>query len=391
MRRRGVWRVAAGNGGPWFGWRRWCGCLLAVCLSGCGHYIERERETGYRGAARLNPFLAAERFLRDTEWEVVAERRWPDLGVGDAMVMMPAGMLSAEGLMRDAGEWVEQGGHLVCLFDHADSRRDDWLTGLTIPEDELPAVLVEWLRGRGVTMPTGGEGKKAAKVDARVVRVDDEAFEVTRTGGGKFVVTADGVEAKPRAFVSMECGRGRLTLVGDARVFRNRWIGEADNAALLGELAAVSREGVIRIVQGTGVSFWALVWRHGWTVVIGVVALTVVWLWRSMPRFGPRAELAVADDRRSYLRHLAAVGGFFWRLDRGAGLLAPLRGEVIERLQRRHAAAGGKVDGDIFALAEAISGVPRERAQRALTDTGRADPARFTRMTADLQQMLNTL
>jgi hypothetical protein len=391
------------QGGAVAGWLRagewlvrWGVGLLAVLLVGCGHYVEREQEVGYRGAARLNPYLAAERFLERLDREVAAERSWPDLGYGDAMVVMPAAMLSAEGFVRQAGEWVNNGGHLVCLFDHADTGFNDWHEGLRLTgfEEETPAVWVEWLKQHGVTLAEGREAGKAAGFDKRVVRLDDEAFEVSKAGAGKFMLEDDhagGGSGKARTFVSLPCGRGRVTLVADARMFRNRWIGEAEHAALLGELAAVSRDGTIRFVLGSGVSFWAMVWRHAWQVVAGLLAVTAVWLWRWMPRFGPRAELVAPDERRDYLRHLAAVGGFFWRLDRGAGLLGPLRAEVIERLQRRFTAAGGKAGEDIFALAETISGVPRDRAQRALTDTTRPDPARFTHMTADLQQMLNTL
>ena len=130
--------------------------------------------------------------------------------------------------------------------------------------------------------------------------------------------------------------------------------------------------------------FWSLV------VIVGLLVVVAVWLWRALPRFGPLQVETRIDDWRDYRRHLEAVGGFLWRHDRGHSLLEPLRRDVQERLQRRRAAAGAQA-ADIFGLAESISAIPGERVRRALTATGEPDPAAFTRITSDLQQLLRTL
>ena len=370
--------------------KRWLAgvCLLAVAVAGCGRYVERERATGHRGAARLNPFLAAESFLAELGHPVASGRSWPSPGHGDAMLVMPAGMLAAEGLVREAQSWVRQGGHLVCLFAHAGADSNDWRMDHGEAE-KPPEVLLAWLKEAGVRVRT--EAGVSASLGRRVVTAGGEVFEISRPGPGAFLLGgARGDAVKARSVASLPCGKGRLTLVGDARVFRNRFIGEAENASLLAHLADLSRGGLIRFVRGSGVSFWSMLWRNGWPGIIGVLAWVVVWLWRSLARFGPTEEEVAPDGRRDQVRHLEATGGFLWRLDRGHGLLGPLRGEVVERLQRRRAAAGKSGD-DIFALAAAISGLPRDRVWQALVAPPTADQALFTCITTDLQQLLNTL
>lgn len=355
----------------------------------CGRYVERERETGHRGEARLNPFLAAERFLAALGHQVESSRRWPSPDEADAMLVVPAAMLGAEGFVREAAAWVGGGGHLVCLFAHGDRNTGDWRLAEDAATVDLPGPLREWLREEaGVEVRTTG----LAGSGRRVIVVAGEAFEVTRTGWRRFEggPGLDGDGGVVRSVASWRRGEGRVTLVSDARVFRNRFLGEAENASLLAWLAELSREGATVFVHGSGVSIWQLLWRHGWPAITGLVGWLGLVLWRWTARFGPCDEGLAVDERRDYTRHLRAVGGFYWRFDRGAGLLGRLREEAGERLQRRRAAAGGTGD-DLFALAEAISGVPRERVQLAMSGVARPDPADFTRVTADLQQLLKTL
>jgi len=359
------------------------GIAGVLLLGGCGNYDEVEREIGHRGAARLNPFLAAERFLAEIGRECRVERGWPQLDRSVGLVFMPAGMLEARGYVDEVRDWVADGGHLVCLFAWSSSARDDWRSGQ--PPPQAPSgPLADWIDECGWTMD--GEGEPVGDQSERWDFMGGEfAIEQVRTR--RFMPAAG--DGAARAFVSEYYGDGRLTLVGDARPFRNRYLGEGDHAPLLAGLAAVSRPGPAVIVLGTGVSFWRLLWANGWTVLIPLVLLALVWLWRALPRFGPVAVLSAIDERRDYRRHLDAVGGFFWRLRRSESLLVPLRREVAERLQRRRAAAGQ--DADVDELAETISGVPKDRVRAALEGKPGHDAATFTRVTADLQRLMKSL
>ena len=375
-------------------WRRGACLAVALLAAGCGGYRKVEVEVGHRGAARLDPFLAAGRFLTATGRVVRVERRWPRPDGAIGVLVVPASMLEARGYVDEVRGWVAGGGHVVCLFGWASAARSDWGPG------ERPvrpsAALAGWLREAGweVRVPAGGaarelrQGGKGGDVGRRGRwRFEGQRFEVTHAGERCFVPVGGGGGA--RSFVSAPYGGGRLTLVADARPFRNRRLGEADHAPLLAALAAASGPGAVVIVLGTDVSFWRLAWAAGWPALVGLVALAAAWLWRALPRFGALEADARVDDWRDYRRHLDAVGGFLWRIDRGRQLLAPLRREVLERLGRRRLAAGPDVD--LHDLAATISGVPRARVGHALSDTPPADPAGFAGAAADLQQMLERL
>ena len=363
-----------------------CCCLLLA--AGCGGYDEIKREVGHKGEARIDPYLAGQRFLAELGFEVRRERRWPALDGGDAMVLLPASMVEGRGTVGQLQRWVSGGGHLVCLFDRASSAHNDWAE-IRVAEPPPPAAMVEWMEGLGVDFDRDAGELESAGAEEWMVD-GSEGYRIEQSGAPRFVWQAGGGEEPAESFVSLLIGDGRLTLVADARPLRNRYIGDADHALLLAALARASRPGAVVFVVGGEVSFWGLLWSSGWPVIVALLAVIAIWLWRTLPRFGPLKVETRIDDWRDYRRHLEAVGGFLWRHDRGRSLLDPLRQEVLERLQRRRAAAGAQA-GDVFELAESISKVPAERVRQALGEAGRPDPAGFTRITSDLQQLLQSL
>jgi hypothetical protein len=392
--------------------------LLAGC--GGGGYREVERETGYKGKARLDPFLAAERCLERLGGDVEVDRSWPKLDRSIGVVMIPASMLEARGYVEELRRWVAEGGQLVCLFSWASAAQNEWRGHVDDPV-EPSAAMAEWMEDVGwrvvsgegfvdeeLKMIVGGSGddEKSAKPERETEEwmLDGMSFRVEKFGravfepvGGESWRAAEageddaeddgGENMGKQRFASAYYGDGRLVLVADARPFRNRYIGDADHAALLEALADAARAGRMTIVLGTEVSFWRLLWANGWTVLVALGALVLVWLWRSLPRFGPLEASVRVDDWRDYRRHLDAVGGFFWRTDRGQSLLAPLRRKVMERLRRRRAAAGA--EADLIGLAATIADVPEERVREALDGAARHDAASFTRVTGDLQRLLD--
>ncbi len=116
---------------------------LLVLLCACeGHWEEVEKVTGYRGKARVNPFLAAERVLDDLGHE--AERKlylskMPDY---DAVMFLSAEGGLSEGRTKQVLDWVDSGGHLVYCLGGTRSYNDH-ATGLELGMRVLNEVLVE--------------------------------------------------------------------------------------------------------------------------------------------------------------------------------------------------------------------------------------------------------
>ncbi|MCW1886277.1 hypothetical protein OKA04_16185 [Luteolibacter flavescens] len=354
--------------------------LLCLLVAGCGggSYTTRTEETGYKGRAKLDAYLAAARFLEQMDHAVLNKPGWPDLEDVSVMIV-PASVLTTDAYVREVKDWVSDGGHLICLFENSESYHDDWRGSGSLryifDDEAVPKSLDAWLKEQGFTFSTSG-----TKVEAKRLVVDGTGYEV-------FAESMLGVDHDGRTRQAMAqsfVGDGIVTVMMDARPFRNRYIGDHDHAELLLALVDMSYyEGTVAIIRDGGLSLWTMLWRHGWPALIGLLVLTVVWLWKNMPRFGPMRREDEPTHQRDYDHHLEALGDFQWRLDKGQAMLRPLRDSVLERAMRH----GGQHHGDLFEWMAERAGMTRERAERAMTHERPADLTAFTRVVADLQKL----
>jgi len=299
-----------------------------------------------------------------------------------SLVVLPASALASEGQLLQLEEWVAGGGHAVILFQRAESHWNDWNDnfGRSI---EPPEAVDEWLAAMGIEW----RERDFEELLVEGLVWDGERFEVSIEPRYEFGLGGEEAEV----LESREVGVGRLTLMVAAKPFRSRYIDEYDHAALLVAMARVGHGGGgVAFVRGVGLSFWGLLWSHGWPVLVALIGGIVFWLWRSLPRFGPLDSVEAGGTLRAYDHHLEALGDFHWRLDRAQGLLAPLRAGLIERAQHL-AMSTGRADADLFELVAGRSELSRERVERALTIERPRDPAAFTRLAADLQTIHRTI
>jgi hypothetical protein len=359
------------------------GLLLAVLALTACDYTEVKRETGYKGKARINPWLAAERFVARHDHEVRSLASWAAPDERDLAWFVPASLLNNQSYIRHVEEWVEDGGHLVILVENADTETNDWSRSASEPS--LEPVLLRMVRRMGIELDAGGFSKdqvKAAAVEfrGRNYQVDARSTSSVSERGGE-----------PGVFASLRSGEGRLTVITDGRIFRNRWIGDHEHAALLAALVeSTEYEGAVGFLRGSGLSLWGLLGKHLWPVLAGLGLLVFFWLWKSLSRFGPVEAAEGVSTLRGYEHHLEALGDFQWRLDRAVALLAPLRAQIVERGQRISVRAGRR-DEDFFQFLADRADLPRERVFRALAESAPPDSATLTRTAADLQKLLQVL
>ncbi len=362
---------------------RWLAGLLALAFAACD-YVEETREIGHKGKARVNPYLAAERLLGKFDHEIVNEPGWPDFDGDLAMVLMPVSVLEAEGYVKDLEEWTQWGGHSVIFLERGETFINDWSkmpVWNELGEDESVPAFEEWLGRAGLSIGSG-EAEDGSKTGSETVQLDGAEYEIWMESN-RVIGSGDG-EAP---LVSVPYGEGRLTVVVDARPFRNRYIGDHDHATLLVRLADLSPcYGSVSFIRNASLSFWALVWERAWAFLVGLLVLVGFWLWKNLPRFGPLDSAEAGGTLRAYDHHLEALGDFHWRLDRGEGLLRPLRESLLERAHRL-ALSSGRPDADIFQLIADRAGLSRERAERAMTHERARDAGSFTRLVADLQTL----
>lgn len=360
------------------GWLGMGALLLVLLLAGC-QFREETREIGHKGRAKANPYLAAERFLANYGFYSGEGVRWPAFDSEDVLVVAPLPVLEAAGREGAVKSWVARGGHLVVLLRYGEPGFDDWDPPRWLPPVEEGGMrrYADWLEDAGMEVDYDD------KESVERVRFDGERYEV--------FLESDARISSGRHFASKRWGDGRITVLTSARPFRNRHIGEHDHAELLLALAEVGGfTGRVTFLRFATESFWALIWEKAWPFLVALLALTGVWLWRNLPRFGPVDSAETTKALLASDHHLEALGGFHWGLDHGRALLAPLRESLMERAHR-FALAAGRQDDDVFQLIAERTGLPRERAERAMTVEVTRDSASFTRLTADLQQIHHSL
>jgi hypothetical protein len=356
--------------------------LPALVLTAC-EYKEVEHEIGYKGKARVNPWLAVERYAVRTGREVRPAIAWTEPETEDALWMMPASILGNASYTHRVEEWVGAGGHLVLLVEHADSETGDW-TEHSMPPDLKPA-LFSMLERSGILLD--GKNASSGKTKVETIRFEGREFKVK----AQSTATVAEKGGKAGVFASRPLGDGRITVLTDGRVFRNRWISENEHADLLQALIdTTGYKGRIGIMRGSGLSLWSLIMQYLPQVLLGTGVWLMLWLWKNLSRFGPVESDTATPVLRGYEHHLEALGDFQWRLDHGSALLAPLRGQIVELGQRTSVRAGRR-DEDFFQFLADRAGLKRERVFRALAEQKPADAAILTRTTADLQQLLKVL
>ena len=198
--------------------------VTALSLTAC-EYEEVERETGYKGRARFQPWLAAERFVQGMGGSVRSVMSWTPPVSTDAVWIMPAATLGNESFTRRMEQWVIGGGHLVLLVEHADSETNDWFDFSITPA--LGPALHPMLERAGIHIE-----KKAATVGETTggeIKFEGRVFKVK----ARSILTVSRNGKDPGVFASASRGGGRITVLTDGRILRNRWIGDLEHADLL--------------------------------------------------------------------------------------------------------------------------------------------------------------
>ncbi len=305
--------------------------------------VEETFHTAPGKEARINPYLAAERFLIKNDVDTNS------LGGSKLLDELPSsndtiflanhrnnGLLTEE--RRTAlNDWMSEGGHLITVIH-------------TLWDEELNSSGDPFLDSYGVR-----QYKHDYSYD------EDETEETppteTRFAGGGETLTLDfnpsfymfdyneaayaGIESQQGYhLLQIGVGAGTLTVLTDDWLWRNRKIGEHDHALFFHNLvqnsAATESLPKVWIVHDLEFpSLLGLIWNKAPYAVITIFLLLVFSLWAAYNRFGP----PLLDNhriRRSLLEHLDACGHYHWRHDQGNTLLATLRDQLQQLLERHH-------------------------------------------------------
>lgn len=408
-----------------------------LCLPSCSRETEeREKVIGYMGLARRNPYLAAERYLEAGGKQVTQSMGVLELAPEQALVIAPASTVRSVGDAQRVLDWVAEGGHFVCIIDRGEEYWEDvgdgfehepdrWLEEF----DEQPGIeyLVSAVDLELVDAPFYDEGciscgeadEEASEADQKVreqerlevargehlpnadsvtLHMGDGASLKVRLGGARAIGVVDEVYRKgdwydiqdEHRFFSRLHGYdaetdqflGRLTLMSDARLLRNPYLGMDQHVDLLDRLANTDGEVVFSLGRVRG--FLSLLGEHGAKALWALLAFIVLWLWKYLPRFGPLLDIEHGHSR-AYATHLNQVGHFYWRYKRADVLVEAVRGEVRRKLGERVGAEAINYDE----LAQRC-GLDVDSVRLAMECEVR-DNSGMVRTTKNLQKILNTL
>jgi hypothetical protein len=362
--------------------------LLVLCLlfsvGGCS-YEKEEVEIGHVGPARRDPFLAAQRFLGERDFDVSTVTRFGQGPGWQGTVITPAQSFINHGMTDHVMNWVRAGGHLIVFLRDGEAFRNDWLPfslkDLQEPDSEIQRLLDEL----GVESIDHAETVATGEIAGRKVEYTSPASFSWKEGEMPDLHFALGDPEKPAAASFRKAG-GNVTIIASAKPFRNRYIGDADNAWVFWLLAAHADTSEIWFLQGVRISFFGMLWDHGWMAIVGLLLLIVFWLWRHLPRFGPLRQ-APEERNRDFAGHLGVVGAFQWRHGQAPRLLAPLRETILRAAARRGWMA---TDHRLQEHLSNLSGLGPNRIQAAMHFEPR-DPQSFLAVVQDLQKISTAL
>ena len=368
--------------------------LASLALCSC-KWVKHKEIIGYQGPARQDPFLAAERFLQKERHGARIVSQLKKLKSHSGPIIASAQSFINYGDADAVLEWAGEGGHLILLLGGAERWRNDWKeSGIfeMLKAHKPEAEETRLLAALGISGSDAGGGIFSA--DAKDHTASVGARTLTAELAGKFSVTGDAAHADIRfgdedgpALASFPLGSGRVTVLANAHPFRNRWIGEHDHAALLATLVDLGHGGEAWFLNGARVSFWKMLWEHGWMAIVALAALLAAWLWRNLPRLGP-LRTPPGEAVRDFSAHLALTGAFLWQQRQPDTLLQPLRDAVTAAAARL---GWHPKDPGFTTKLAARSGLAEARVTTALAAAGIRERNAFLRITQDLRKIADGL
>jgi hypothetical protein len=358
--------------------------LVAVLAAWFLESFERHTEqvaAGMSAEAQRNPFLAAERFLRQVgiAAESVGDRgRLRELPpTGDTLVVDGLGALNEE--RRTAlRSWVEAGGHL-------------FITPMGPPGDE-PSANRDFAAAYGVRLQELEGLEPGATVVAKVSFAQyPEALELELPAGRVLMDTSGRADGGVSAggflrLLQFDAGDGRLTVTSDMAPYTNARIGQRDHALFLALLTERNERGKVWLLYSTDMPWLgALFWRHAPFALVSACCLVLAIIWRLGGRLGPLLPPR-EPRRRDLIAHLEALSEFHWRHGRGSHLVQVTRQRVERDLLRRQPLLRGLTPAERSAWVAERSGLAVEQVRAALYPSG-ADDRRLVAETRLLRRL----
>ncbi|MFF7707116.1 DUF4350 domain-containing protein [Pseudomonas sp. NPDC007930] len=375
--------------------------LASIALAAAGYYLwahlERVEETVDHGpseAARNNPYLAAERFLRGQGLAVSPAGGgdpWAGMAPASSSLVLLADRrgMSAPQVQRLL-QWVRRGGHLVVvaqgIYNAQRGRSGD--------------ALLDTLRIRRTLskdLPEAAQASQDKTPDLTQLYLENEPAPALLGFDPAFHLEDPTDKAMAWAnsriathLMQLDWGDGVITVLSDAALWRNGAIGKHDNAWLLWYLNQDRKVTLVQQAQPQG--WFSLLWQYFAQALVALLALALAACWYHGVRTGP-ALPAPPPGRRRLAEHLRASAAFTLRHGGQQQLLKHLRRDLGRRAARHHPGFAQLPVADQWHVLARLAGVPTASIAQAMAPSAgkRLSSGAFNQQVAQLQRIRNAL
>lgn len=348
-------------------------------------------------AARANPYLAAEMFLRDRGLVVTHAETLAGLADidprGHTLLLFGERARMTPRQVDQVLNWTRAGGRLVFVAEALWDERTRQSTDLLLDRVQLHQSLSEDLKAS----PAEQEHEQDQYPKLTKLYLEDEdapayaGFDTDfHLEDPKNLAQAWANSGKATHMMQLAYGLGTVTVVTDAELWKTPDIAHYDNAWLLWYLGAETDVTLIFNTEHDGL--WTLLWRYFPQALVALLALIALWLWHVAMRHGP-VQAPAPGGRRQLQEHLRASADFLLRHNGQHSLLQALQQDVLRRARRRHPGFDQLNVAEQWLVLSRLTRQPTRAISQALSPRAnqRLSSAEFTRQVAHLQTLRNAL
>ena len=345
--------------------------------------------------ARANPYLAAELFLRQHGLSVehangldilpsLDPRRRSLLLLGNRNNMTPR-------QIDQVMNWTRAGGRLLFVAESLWNEKLGHSNDLLLDRVQLHQSLSKDLKE---PPPNVGDDPFPLLTKLYLENEDAPAYAGFNTAfhleDPKNLAQAWANSARATHMMQLSHGRGSITVVTDADLWKTPAIGQFDNAWLLWYLTADTR--VTLIFNADHDNLPTLLLRNFPQALVALLALIGLGFWHVGVRQGPLQEPA-PKARRQLQEHLRASADFLLRRNGQAGLLQALQQDILRRVRRRHPGFEQLGIAEQWLVLARLTGQPTRAISQAMSPRPkqRLSSVEFSRQVAHLQILRNAL
>ena len=308
----------------------WMFGLLSLLLAGCGKLEKREREVGFKGEAKINQLLAAERLANELGLKASSYAGAPSLPPkAGTTLMLPAESLRSAGQLSEIEDWIAEGGNLIVYLTLENKERFIWEDDEGVEEPFQPFLDYFSLEAQPVEEAEVREG--SSRIRSFGFEDDDEYESDFETP--YLILDYESPEVEARVFRSYEYGEGTLTVLATAELFTNKSIGKEEHATFLWDLLTEGQEDQVWFIHSTRLSFFKLLWQQAPHAVVLLLVTIVLLVWWASRGFGPKFVRG-ANPLAKLDEHLEASGDFFVKHGADALVISQLQGRLFRSLAR---------------------------------------------------------